>query len=198
MSNYFCLGTYAVVDPANTIAEFDEGDNSTFTTIKVLSLPDLVVTGGGIQFSPAFPKEGDPVVVTATVTNSGGQDAADVRVRMFDGDPSTGGTQIGDDQMIIELAASGQASAQVVFDGASSGTQVIFVQVDPLNDIIEQNDSNNTASRTLGVQNASLWFSYVYFSPNGDDIQDTTELFFRLDGSGGAQTVAVYNHRIST
>ena len=52
---------YVIVDPAGTITEFDEQDNTAFITVEVLSLPDLAVSSASLSFSPPFPRNGDAV-----------------------------------------------------------------------------------------------------------------------------------------
>src|SRR6185436_10128126 len=91
---------FASVDPANAIAEYDENDNTAFITVKALSLPDLVISSASISFVPAFPRQGDPVTVAAAISNAGEQSVSNVRVRFFNGDPASGGTQIGADQIV--------------------------------------------------------------------------------------------------
>jgi len=169
---------YVVVDPANAIAEFDENDNRAFITVRALTRPELLVTSAAMSFSPAFPRQGDTVTVTAQVLNTGEQPAS-TKVRFFDGPPASG-LQIGPDRAIT-LAALGQATVQASFETASSAARAIYVVVDPLNEIVEPDETNNVAFRTLGVQDSSLWFSNLYFSPNGDQRQDTTELFYRFE-----------------
>lgn len=185
---------YAVADLNNAIIEFDEGDNSAFVTVNVASLPDLSLNAAAISFSPAFPKEGDSVVVTAAISNRRGQAAGNVRIRFFDGDPAAGGVQIGSDQIIPQILGLGEANAQIAYATSGKlGAHLIYVQADPLNEVVEQDETNNRAFRTLGVQDASLWFTNLYFSPNGDGVQDTTELFFRFTGSLTVANVTIEN-----
>ncbi|MFZ5863148.1 MAG: CARDB domain-containing protein [Nitrospirota bacterium] len=182
-----------VVDPVNALSEFDEEDNSAFVTAIVRSRPDLSVTGASLAFSPAFPRAGDVVAITASVSNLGDQPASNVRARFFDGDPASGGAQIGTDQVIATIPGLGQGQVQAAYTASDLGTRAIWVQVDPLNEIVEQSEANNNASKTLGVQDASLYFSNVYFSPNGDGVQDSTDLFFRLDGAQSVSSVRILN-----
>lgn len=182
---------FAEVDPAKAIQEYDEDDNTAFITVKALSLPDLVISSASISFVPAFPRQGDPITVAATVSNTGEQSANSVRVRFFNGNPTQGGVQIGADQIVSQVPGLFAAIAQVTLASpATAGMSQIHVLVDPSNEIAESNESNNTASRTLGVQDGSMWVSNVYLSPNGDEVQDTTDVFFRLDGVAAA-SVAV-------
>jgi subtilase family serine protease/Tol biopolymer transport system component len=183
------------VDPAAAVVEFDESDNSAFTTVDVLALPDLVLSPGAIAFSPPFPRQGEPVTITAQVTNVGEQAASNVRVRFFNGDPAAGGVQVGADQLLALMPGGGQATAQVALDAMASGTARIHVQVDPDSEVAESDEANNSASRSLGVQDASFFFSNLYFSPNNDTDRDATEFFYRLAASQGARRVRVTDRR---
>ena len=60
--------------------------------------------------------------------------------------------------------------------------------------LFELNESNNTASRTIGVQDGSFFFTNAYFSPNGDEVQDNTEFFFRLTQATASAVQAIDRH----
>jgi subtilase family serine protease/flagellar hook assembly protein FlgD/Tol biopolymer transport system component len=182
---------HVLVDPASAIAEFDEADNAAFVVAHVLSRADFVVTASEMRFSPAFPRQGDMVVVSAVIHNAGEQ-AATARVQFFDGDPARGGVALGSDQMVT-LAGLGHATAQVAFASGAEATRTIHVRVDPLGEVTEQDETNNTAFRTLGVQDGALYASSLYFSPNGDGVQDTTELFFRFETATSVGSLGVYD-----
>lgn len=180
---------YAVVDPAGAVTEFDEQDNTAFVTIDVLSLPDLAVSSASLSFSPAFPRHGEPVNVAALVSNLGEQSAT-AAVQLFLGSPSAGGLPIGAPQVVtVEGGAFTSVHAQL--DALTIGASTIFVVVDGANQVIELNESNNVASRTIGVQDGSFFFTNPYFSPNGDEVQDDTEFFFRLTSATAASVHAV-------
>jgi subtilase family serine protease/flagellar hook assembly protein FlgD len=166
---------FAQVDPDNTIAETAEDDNSAFTTLTVRSLPDLVLTSDAIAVSPSAPKGGDTVTVTAIVQNKGEQGAANVTVRLTDG-----GKVIGS-QVIPLVMGNSLATTSFAYPVTGLGLHQITVVVDPDGQIAEQTKGNNSTSKSFGVQNADFSLSELYFSPNGDGIKDTTDLFFRLD-----------------
>ena len=180
---------YVVVDPANKIAEFSKTDNSAFNVVPILSLPDLAIASGDISLSPAFPKTGQSVNILAHVSNLGAQGATNVLVRAYDGDPNAGGVQIGTDQVIASISGFGTAVVSIPWSaGNAVARHSIFVWVDPLQAVLERNRANNIAEHDFAVQNGDLYVSQRYFSPNGDGVQDTTQLFFRLQT---ATTVSV-------
>lgn len=186
---------FVVADPANAIAEPAEDDNAAFNVLDVLSLPDLAITAGDIQLSPAFPKTGDAVTLSVRVTNLGEQGANAIVVRAFDGDPTAGGAQIGGDQILTHIDGFGAGIVSFNWDlGTSAGPQAVFVQIDPANAVLESNKANNSARKDTAVQDGNLFATNIYFSPDGDGVKDTTQFFFRL-GSPTTVSVVVVNKR---
>jgi len=174
---------YIQVDPANMVPEIREDDNDAFTTVNILTLPDLAIAAGSITFSPAAPKEGDLVTMTVAIQNSGEQAASNVIVRL-----SESGVVLGE-QAISSLAGNSTASISLPYDTTSKkGVHTITAEVDPDNALNEQSEENNSASRAFGVQDANLWLTEQYISPNGDGVKDSTQFFFRLETS---QTVLI-------
>ena len=174
---------YVQVDLDNVIKEIKKDDNSAFTTLKVLSLPDLTITSGSIVFSPPAPKDGDIVSITATIRNIGEQGASNVLLTAYEG------TSVIGSQTTASIAGDSAATATFSYDTSlKSGPHQITVVVDPNNTITEQSKDNNSASRSFGVQNADLWLTEQYISPNGDGVKDNMQFFFRLNA---AQTVKV-------
>ena len=56
--------------------------------------PDLAIEGAEITYSPESPDEDEDIVINITVHNYGGTDATEWRVKLYDGDPSAGGSKI--------------------------------------------------------------------------------------------------------
>lgn len=167
---------YIQVDPDNLVQEIREDDNSAFTTLQILSLPDLAVSTNSLSFDPAVPKDGDTVSIQVTIQNGGEQDAANVLVKAYEGS-----TVIGSGTIAL-IPGNSQGALSFTYDTTGkSGTHEITIVVDPDNTIVEQSKDNNTASRSFGVQDANLWLSEPYISPNGDSIKDSTEFSFRLE-----------------
>lgn len=174
------------VDPDNLITEIAKDDNLAFINLSILSLPDLAVTTNSIAISPSAPKDGDMVSIVVTVKNQGGQDAANVNVQLKEGS-SVNGTQV-----IPVISGNSQASATFSYNSTGqTGTHQLSVLVDPNGSIVEQSKDNNAAAKTIGVQNAKLWVSEQYISPNGDGVKDSTQFFFRLDAPATVKVVAV-------
>jgi subtilase family serine protease len=167
---------YIQVDPDNQIREISEEDNTAFRIIRILSLPDLAISTNSIVFNPAAPKDGDQVSIQVAVHNAGEQDALNIRVAAYDGDVLIGS------ESISSISGNSQGMATFSYDtNRKSGVHEIRILVDPDNMIKEQEETNNIASRSLVVQDASLWLTERYISPNGDGVKDSTRFFFRFE-----------------
>lgn len=167
---------YIQADPDDLIKEIREDDNDAFTTLKILSLPDLAISTYSISFNPPFPKDGDTVSIAAAIQNSGEQGARNVTVTALEGDSPIGS------QTVPFIAGLSQANAFFEYDTTGKpGVHEITVIVDPGNTVAETSEDNNRASRFFGVQDANLWLTEQYISPNGDGVKDSTQFFFRLE-----------------
>lgn len=174
-------------DSGEAAQEFNENDNYAFAILNVRSLPELTISESSISFSPALPKEGDKVIITAAVQNLGQQPASNVLVKA-----TRDGLVIGT-QTLESLDGMLRTGMTLTFETTGKqGSNLITLAVDPDDTIVEQNEYNNVAEKTLMVQNADLWVTEAYFSPNGDGVKDTTELIFRLK-MPGTVTVNVVN-----
>ena len=167
----------ARADPNNTIAEFSETDNSAFQMLQVLSRPDLAIQPADIQLTPSFPASGQTVRLQARVTNLGEQGVADAAVRLLNNDAA--GVQASEAQ---RLSIAGRDSAVATFTwtlGEGEGVYDLTVQVDPEDRIAESSEHNNTAQKSIAVQDRDFFVNHPYFSPNGDGVKDDATFFFR-------------------
>jgi prenyltransferase beta subunit len=135
---------------------WDQDPYSTGLALQALAQikPNLSISANEISFSPSTPQEGQAVNTTATVRNTGLEDATNVVVRFFSGDPASGGIQTGADQIIASVPAGGSTQVSVTHTFTGTGGRTIFVQIDPNNQIAETSESDNTASTRLWVATA--------------------------------------------
>jgi hypothetical protein len=112
---------------------------------------DLRIVDTNIGFDPASIIEAGTVAISAIVQNPSPSAVDSVLVRFYNGDPASGGIQIGTDQTIPTIAAGASVSAQITWQPYVSGVYPIFVVVDPNNTIAETDDSNNKALKSLTV-----------------------------------------------
>lgn len=194
-----------VVDPANTVAESDEQDNSAIALLTVAPppAPNLVVKSENIRFSPASPNDGQPVTITVTLLNDGPRNANTVEVKFVD---ATNGSElpIGDVQVIGGIPSGGSATAQVTYDTAGKeGERLIRVIADPNNLVAETNETDNQAETTLTITppsetptilpNLVITSGSLAFTPTvpapGDWV--TITITVTNDGEGDANSVIV-------
>jgi len=113
------------------------------TDVYVLSLPDLtpimLAANGG-------PAEGQ-ITLTATILNDGTKDANDILVEFYDVN-DVNMTEIGGSQTVDYLEPSQAKQVSIIWD-APDGIHNVFVVVDPLDDISEEDEGNNYLNRTL-------------------------------------------------
>jgi len=152
------------VDPDNRIAEHREDNNIAFKTI-VVSQYDVAVLPEGITFSPGVPLDGrmvapsgGTIAITATVQNAGTQQLNVTYVRFYDGDPAGMGLPIEGDKRIDQIPAKGTGNATIYWNGTTPGVHEIFVRADPLDFILEFDETNNQASREVTL-NSPPYFS---------------------------------------
>ena len=175
-------GVFAVIDADGEVDEYDETNNQTFRAFGILGLPDLVLTAGDIVLQPAYPRAGEPVTVRATLHNLGGQSASNVRVRALEGAPTTG-TPIAE-ATIDNLEPTAAGTVEFTWTPAAPpGERTLSVVVDPEGAILEQSEGNNQVQRSVLVQDANLFLTAPYFSPNGDGVLDETTLGYRSTGT---------------
>jgi hypothetical protein len=138
---------FGVLTPiSDGIVEVNEPDFRAVSLVEIAQAnqPDLQVSF--IAFSPQ-PTPGADSTVSASITNNGHADiGAEFTVRFFDNDPNAGGALIGV-QTVSSLARG--ATSVVTADWsvpANSAAKVIYVLVDQTDQIVEQDETNNTGT----------------------------------------------------
>jgi hypothetical protein len=159
---------FAVVDPAGTVAEATRTDDQGTGSVTVRTRTDLTLLTAAtppaappppIVFSPAEPLAGDNVTLTATVRNLGQTDSPNgtpITVRFYDGDPSSGGTSIGQASIATTIAAGASQSASIIWTAPARGDHTVFAVVDDGGTILEGDETNNRVSALLRIGQATL------------------------------------------
>ncbi len=174
-----------VVDPNDQVPnEIDEEDNTAVLTIKPRSIADLVLTDGDLVLSNAFPQAGNTVTVKVGVFNQGQQSSAPSQVELYLGSSGPGGTLI--DQAPLAAINAGQRG-EVTLSWSTSGLtgqQSLVAVVNREGVAPEQRSDNNRGERRVLMQSGAVALTEPYFSPNGDKVKDSTEVFYRLTKLG--------------
>ena len=112
--------------------------------------PDVLP--GYIAFDPARPVSGSRDTLEVAVFNAGREDASDVLVRFTCGHPESSGMSVIDEVIIPQVTAGRNEPATVVWDSVPApGSHCIFVEVDPMNEVLESSEWNNILWDTLVV-----------------------------------------------
>jgi subtilase family serine protease/Tol biopolymer transport system component/flagellar hook assembly protein FlgD len=174
------LGMFVVVDAAEQVEEYDETDNVGFRPFQVVGLPDLTLSSADLTLTPAFPRAGENVTVRAVVRNLGSRPTAACTLRVFEGEP--GGGALVEEAPIPALEPGQPASISLAWTPASTGELLLSALADADDVVAEADEGNNLARRSVVVQDADLYTTAPFFSPDGDGIQDQTTLAYRATG----------------
>ena len=187
-----------VVDPNNVIVERNETNNTMSRDIIIRALrPELIVAS--VNFYPISPYTGQSVYVNATVNNIGMKNATNILVRFYLGDPGNdpnSGNMIGEDTIEdIEYGKSAVASISWTVP-VTAGTYRIYAWVDPLNNIAEYNETNNTNYGDLIVQpkpNLHIEDSYLGLSTKFALINENVTITIRIVNNGGSNVTTAFD-----
>ncbi|MFE5393853.1 discoidin domain-containing protein [Streptomyces sp. NPDC056568] len=155
--------------------------------------PDLEVTK--LTTSPASPVESDAITVSATVRNSGPADApaGEVALRL-------GGTKVATAE-VGALRAGAETTVGASVGAREAGSYELSAVADEANEIVEQNETNNTYTRpeplvVAPVQSSDL-VAAVTTSPSGPAAGDDVSFKVALrnqgtrDSAGGGHAVTL-------
>ncbi|THA99220.1 Secreted glycosyl hydrolase [Streptomyces sp. LRa12] len=156
--------------------------------------PDLEVTG--LTTSPGSPVESDEITVSATVRNSGAADAPAGKVAVRLGDTKVATADV------PALEAGAQRTVSASLGAREAGSYELSAVADEANEIIEQNETNNTYTRpdplvVKPVQSSDLVAAAVTTSPSspaaGDDVTFRVALRNQgtQDSAGGGHPVTL-------
>jgi hypothetical protein len=105
-----------------------------------------------LSFNPPGPvTEWTTVDLNATIRNNGDRNATNVSVKFFDGNPSFN-VQIGSDKILPRIDTNGGIGyAETQWIATPGGPHMIYVVVDPENNVTESNETNNVATANINV-----------------------------------------------
>jgi len=142
-------------------------------------LSDLTLNSSDISFATVSPTGGDGVAlnITAIVHNIGAADANNFTVAFSDGTSLIGNN-------IISARANSTTNASIMWT-AASGEHNISVVVDAENVIVESNETNNNASKTITVEKKpDLCPTDISFSPASPPEEDSVTITAVISNSG--------------
>ncbi|HIH77081.1 MAG TPA: hypothetical protein HA343_07220, partial [Methanomassiliicoccales archaeon] len=162
------LGTHNLsvsVDPLDQIPELNEDNNLNYTTVNVLGVPDLMVTASDISVDPSSPIRDKMASISVNVRNIGDNAISAFNVSFYDN-----GTLIGKRE-ISNLPTGQFGVASISWTPSFAGLHTVIVVVDEESIIVESNEVNNEASRSVTVRDyPDLVASAVRFSVNNQAV----------------------------
>lgn len=156
----------AMADPNDAVEESDESNNSRSSSFTVYNpLPDLTVTR--IQSNKNEYADGETGTVTVTVSNQGGKDVANAKLKLAIGDFHSEVKQTGAIASGSSVRISFTFTAPEVLERREV---MVTATADPTNEIVESNEANNTLTSSLAIKpvlpdlgitgtNATNWYA---------------------------------------
>lgn len=113
---------------------------------------NLAVVGSPTA-TPASPSDGQRVLLSATVINSGNVPVPASVLRWFNGDPDQGGTQIGTDLAVSSLSANARVTIPTDWSTtAQAGVRNLWLVLDATDLVEETSELDNRAELVVTVQ----------------------------------------------
>jgi subtilase family serine protease len=154
VSGSFALGDHhitLVIDPADTVLEQSETNNSSSNLLTVLTIPDLSIAFAEGVLDPAQAFSDEKITLRIPVHNLGQSSAEQVEVAFYDGDPTQGGVKLGESYTIYKNYGLSTVQLEKSFF-LTPGAHQVYVALDPGNKIVESTKTNNIAAVSVPVQ----------------------------------------------
>ena len=181
---------YVVVDPEDVENELSESNN--IASIDCYAVADLAVDSADISFDNPNPLVGDTVIVTVAVHNIGPVASDSVLVAFYEGNPNDSASVLLDTVRLGSIAPDGYLEAETRL-AATYGEHRIFVVIDPDDEQLEPDESNNMAFARLKVL-PDLMVNEIDFDTTGFDTVGLIAVVANDGGvSAGAFTMAFYD-----
>ncbi len=169
-------------------------ESQNITTYSLSS--DLTLFSQEINFSDLFPIENQEITIKAPIHNKGCQDANNFLVGFYEGDPDSGGIQIGENQT-LSITQRTNETANITWI-AKIGPTNIYIKIDVSGIISESNESNNKENSTINVGAWQTYYGTINSSKIlGNQNLDNLSFWFNESSSTGNIYVADKESSIS-
>jgi len=168
----------------------DAAGNEDSNSVEMNATPSKIIEigPGELMFDPDPGRNGTEVNVSAYVENHGYADVTNLLVEFYLGEPDTDHNGVPDPSAVsignctVDVAAGDVVLASVSWTANGTGNHTLFVWVDPLDAVVEQDESNNTANGTVRIHD---WCDTFW------DTSNTSWLGNVLVGGGNATAIIV-------
>jgi hypothetical protein len=149
---------FVVVDPEDKIQEVLEINNVDSVAVFVSDLNARVVEVSVRDAGdPAAIPFGEDAFVNVVVESAGTGDLGPVRVQLFLGNPGAGGVKMGADRSTAAIPSGEQRTVQFTFTPGQIGEFTLVAVADPLSEIIEFDEVDNTGELAIRVGKPPFW-----------------------------------------
>jgi len=177
------------VDPFNNFTEVSKDNNkaTTIITVNGSTEPNLTTSYKDMTVTPNPVNEREGVSISAVVKNDGFSAASNITVNCYKGVPGVDGVLIGS-RSIPSLSPGENGS--VSFDWtniAESGEKIIYIKVDPDNQITETSKDDNDAFvilNILSLPDLALSTNSIVFTPLAPKDGDTVSISVTVQNKG--------------
>ncbi|MFA5797010.1 MAG: LamG-like jellyroll fold domain-containing protein [Candidatus Woesearchaeota archaeon] len=120
---------------------------------------DFAISDQGLLLSSPNPVENQNITLSSIVLNLGNKSESNILVRFYEGDPDTTGIQIGSDQY-FNFSALQNITVNMTWTTKVGGYN-LFVKADPANAIVEFNESNNKANKSVYTAAWQIYYGNI-------------------------------------
>lgn len=170
-----------------SLVEASETKAFNFNEFELIDIADFSIESEDLLLSTPIPLPGETIDISALVHNVGASTDEDIVVRIYEGNPLTSGSQIGNDHFIQGLTTGETSMVSENWTAPlSPGNYDIYVWVNPDRDVQEFDYNNNRAFKTVIVKPLQFAASTVDVAETTDTVTLTVR---RLGGSSGELSV---------
>lgn len=183
------LPVTVLVDPFNNFTEVAKDNNkaTAYLTVNGSTESNLTVSYKDMVITPSPANERGNANITAIVKNEGFSVASNIAVNCYRGVPGTDGVLIGSGSI---PAINAGESRSVSFDWtniAESGEKIIYIKVDPDNQITEVMENDNDAFVVLNIlslPDLALSTNSIVFMPSAPKDGDPVSITVTVQNKG--------------
>jgi hypothetical protein len=141
---------FALYDRVDIASDSAGITNADFYFLQYQLTEDLALGTNSLEISPANAAPGTAAILSVTAQNLGDNAVSNVPVAFYWGNPSKGGPEIGQTNLVALIPAGGSQGASIPWTiPATTNALEIYAVIDPNHQFPDNNLSNNVVSNTF-------------------------------------------------